>query len=475
MPGQRDTYCARTADVSVAYSDKHWWCRLTGFIPDGEIKAVHGALRGGGGISQPSTWAREFDPEAGVADTGTFIDAMLGLGVAVFEIEYPNLPTTLAESRHFPTLRLPHTWRIVLDAFRFMQANATNGRITGSRSITLPTEPGRYVASGVSEGALLAAQLALAPRGLTGYDDTYHQSPMGFYAPRASGRIAGAICHDLPADFRIYDKSISGDGIQHFGVSERFYTDSINNEDILPAVVRWEGVSREAKRDAGILEVIRADAMENRSVGLLLNCSGSTVEGSYLNSGLTFSITGSVTGNLTGATSVSLTATPTKTATIKLIHTTEGGALHVYAEPGSTTNLADWTGDLTFSTGATVAYGGGAGYTVTGADTRKQFLTRKQAVASILDIPSYSLTATLGSDAFAEQPELTTPHPVDMGALVRYYREQVFSRPGRTNRDVYRLGSRYPAQISGDSPQLGYAEDEPDVIADFYRGLGIPI
>lgn len=471
MPGQRDTYAVRTADVSFNYSDRHWWCRATGYLPSGTILAVHCALRGGGGISQPSTFSREFEPESEVAESAETIDALLGLGVAVFEIEYPNLPTSLLESRHWPTFRLPHTWRIAQSALQYMQTHAADGQITGSRSIVLPSSASRYVASGVSEGALIAAQIALAPNGLTGYDDTFRQSPLGEYAARASGRAAGAICNDLPADFRIYDESISGDGIQHFGPAERWYTDPFNNEDIVPAVARWRGVPREAKRDAGILEVIRADSSENRSVGLLLNCSGSQEEASYLRSGLTFQLTGAVTGLLEGATTIFVQASPTKVATVKLIHTTTAGVTFVYAEPGASTNLADWTGTLEFSTGATVA-----SYVVSGADTRKTFLTRQQMLEIVLDGTAAQIASGVyGANAFAEQPELIGPHPVDMAALVRHERERVFRRPGRTSRDVYRLGSRYPAQISGDTAHSGYADAEPDLIPNFYRGLGIPL
>lgn len=473
MPGQRDAYNMRTADVTASHSDAHPWCRITGFLPAGDAVAVHCALRGGGGISQPSTWAAEWDREGDLAVAGETADLLLSKGVAVFEIEYPNLPTSLLESRHWPTLRLPHTWRLAIDAIHFIQGNSQNGRITGTRSQVLPSDEHYYVVEGTSEGALMAAQIALAPRGLLGYDGQFRQSPQGNYARRTTGRVAGAICNDLPSDFRIYDESISGDGIQHFGVQERFYTDPFNNEDIVPAVPRWRGVSREAKRDAGILEVIRADTMENRSVGLLLNCSGATNEASYLNSGLTFTITGSVVGSLTGATEVHRTSDSAKTATVKLIHTTIGGSLHVYAEPSAATNLADWAGDLTFSTGATVAYSGGLGFQVTGADTRKQFLTREAALRIILD--TQNLAGEPGANAFQEQPELVTPHPVDMAALVRWYREKVFSRAGRTSRDIYRLGSRYPAQISGDTPHTGYGDAEPDLLPDFYRGLGIPL
>lgn len=453
MPGIKSVYNSRTADFSARYSDAHPWCRLDIWRPSGSAVGVEVNFRGGGGISQPALHSRYYEQAVEEIDKD-YVDAMLTAGFAYVRVEYPNFASQAVKSRHHPFLRSPHSWRVAQRAVQFIQTNALNGKLTGSRSVTLPADYRQFLGSGTSMGAYIAAQIALSPDGMMPYEDAFKLS-INDKRVHAPGRVRAAYLNDLPADFRIYADEVSGEGIQFFGVSDRFYPDVINannaggiDDEIVTRWNRWSNISKEEKDLISLIPTIAADSSENRHVGFFCVGSASFEESSYLASGMTIRATAyTVSGTLSGATTI-VTTDVSKGGNVKLA-TEDDGVLLVYVEPNSatfsgfpdTTVANHWTGALTVKNiaGATVATINSGGYELRGSDARKAFITRDQAVASLL------------ADGFAQQDELTTPHSVTHSAVVKYYRDLVFDRHGLDTLDVYMLGGHYPAQISGDT------------------------
>lgn len=480
MPGIKSVYTARTADVCVKYADDHEWCQLELWLPTSSALAVIADFRGGGGISQPAIWDHGWFPSEEAADKA-YIDQLMDAGIAYARVEYPNFPHADVNSRHWPNVRSPHSWRIARKAIQFMQTNALNGKITGTRSRTLPQNYTGYVASGTSMGAYIAAQIALASDGMSAYEDTLSLS-LGDKTMRASGRVKGAICTDLPGVFTIYDDSISGDGIQFFGASENFTPDIVNanttaaaQNDIVQKWNRWSNIPKEAKESIGLVGHINANSSENRHIGLFLNGPVSAEEGSYLTSGLTIIATGySVVGSLSAASSIT-TPVAGKGGTVKLA-VEQNSTLYVYVEPNSATNSGmpdssvtdDWTGALTVkdASGVTVATVTSGAYIASGSDVYKTFLTRSSAVSTAIssDLDSFS--------------SLQTAHPITSAAIIKYYRDLVFARNGQTSLDRFYGGSHYPAQISGDTSGFNFDASlvYGDEVMDWIRtDLGIDV
>jgi hypothetical protein len=458
MPGARSTYTARTADYHVQYSDEHPWCGLDVFLPDGDAIAAWIYNRGGGNISEPNRWDRwGYDPDAGAGESAAFIEAMLDANIAYIRAEYPNGPQPIFTSRHHPTVREPHNWMFMQRAVQFMQTHALDGRITGSRGRTLPVDYRGYFMAGPSAGALNAAMVALAPRGHVPYDSLFRRN-FGPFAVEADGRIKGAWCDDLPAEFMTYGDDLSANTLPFIGDSGRVLGDDAGNKAIVNAT-RLSRVRRENLRDIGPLKLVELDANENTYVSLLINTSGSSnLEASYFGSGLTFAVSAS-TGSFAGATSISVAATPSVTATVKKIVDLGGGVLRVYAEPGASVFLAQWVGNLTLGSATITAY------TVAGNDTRKTFLTRAQS------------TEVLKAADYGPFQDLVTPHHVAGAGAVASAREALFAARGIANPDVYYLGSEYPAEISGDAPCTFYdsTHDRAQAALDWMANNGVEI
>jgi hypothetical protein len=458
------THTPRTADVVVTFSYESWACRIEGWLPTGvdEILGVYTWFQGGGGVAETPHWDRWHDPDGSVGEGDALIDALHAASYAYFRVTIPNLPRTGIGSRHNPYYRTPHTFRLARAAIQYLQTHALDGKVTGSRDVTLPVDYRGYVAAGPSEGALVAAHLALAPGGVNRYDASRYRQSFRPDSYTADGSVIGAVLNAGPLEFRIYDPGISGAGIQHFGVSEAYAQDTLNAYTatadkglVATQRTRWEQVSIEEMRDIGVIDTVLADYPQNRSKSFLVLGSEQTNEASYLRSGLTLTVpTALLTGTLTGAATIH-TAVSGKGGTVKgfkLVDTT----YYIYVEPNANTNVGlpdttvtnDWTGTLTVKNGAgssiaTIT----TGYGYDGSDNYKTFKTRTQAVEQILD-----------SD-YARVLELSSPHPVDASALFKYARDIIFTRHGLESRDRYFLGNDYVASISGDDPALLWNDD----------------
>lgn len=450
MPGTRATYSAIYSDVEVRYSDAHEWCVMQVLVPSVTITGVLCIFRGGGMISQPFIWDADYDPatEWGPEDT----DALLGAGVLLVRVEYPNGPQGTLGSRHTPFMRFPDNWRVAAKAIQFIKTHAEDGLITGSASKTIPTDPRSYLVQGQSAGASMAAMIAFAPDGSIPYDDSlsWNVDP---YAVKFSHRVGGCLLYDFPTiDFRLFSDDISSAAIPFLAVSERAYGSTRDN------TFRKIAVLPEADRLASsLLPLVQLDLQENRTIGVLaISNATSKYEASYLGSGLTFEFS-LASGTTTGAAKVRVVATPTKFATIKLIEAGAGGALFMYAEPDSGTNYEDWFDvnnqpepiELVNSGGGVI--GAITDYTVEGDDNYKTFKTREEALA-IIDA------------AGSEIPQFVYPHHVDFSALLKRERETIRDRHGISSAtwyDEYYLGSHYPAQISGDTPAPPYLTTNP--------------
>lgn len=382
MPGTRATYNAIYSDVEVRYSDLHEWCVMQVLVPSVAITGVLCIFRGGGMISQPFIWDADYDPAAtwGPDD----IDTLLGDGVMIVRVEYPNGPQGTLGSRHTPFMRFPDNWRIAAKAIQFIKTHAEDGLITGSAAKTIPTNHRKYIVQGQSAGASMAAMIAFAPDGAVPYDDSlsWNVDP---YAVKFSHRVGGCILYDFPTfDFRLFSDDISSAAIPFLAVSERAYGSTRNT------TFKKIAVLPEADRLASsLMPLVQLDLQENRSLGVLaLSNATSLYEASYLGSGLSIEFT-LASGTTTGATKVRVVATPTKFATIKGFYAGAGGSLYMYAEADSGTNYADWfTGstpnaiELVNSGGTVVGTINGAaladgGYDLMGDDTYKTFKTRE--------------------------------------------------------------------------------------------------
>jgi hypothetical protein len=459
MPGPRSAYTARTADFNLPYSYEHPWCVLTGFLPaaDVPIIGVYGWNRGGGNTSEPSVWDRwGYDPDSNVGDDGALIEPLLEAGFVYVKVEYPNGPLPVHTSRHHPTYREPHNWMFAQRAFQFMQTHAADGLITNSRSRALPQDYRGYTFSGTSAGALNAAMVALSPRGHMRYDSLFRRN-FGYDAVTADGRIRGAKCDDLPAEFQTYGGALSASTLAFIGDPGRVIGDTFNN----PALIRSQRVKRirrENLQDIGPRKLAALRAEENLHVSLWINNAGGTLEASYFASGLTFTVSAS-TGSFLGATSISVAATPTITATVKKIVDLGGGQARVFAEAGAGVYVRQWVGNLTLG-GATVT-----SYSVVGNDARKAFLSRQQAVA---------IAEAADFGPFEDQ---ATPHHVLGGGLLATERERLFEATSATNIDKYTLGSEYPAELSGDTPCVVFQPnyDQADDVLSWLSDIGFEV
>jgi hypothetical protein len=451
MPGVRATYNAIYSDVEFRYSDAHEWCVAQALIPSVTITGVLYVFRGGGMISQPFIWDADYDPAAtwGPDDT----DALLTAGVMIVRVEYPNGPQGTLGSRHQPFYRFPDNWRIAGKAIQFVKTHATDGRITGTTTKTIPTNYRKHLAQGQSAGASMAAMLAFAPDGALPYDNSTVTWNNDAFRVTESHRVGGCILYDFPTiDFRLFADDISSAAIPFLAVSERAYGSTRNT------TFKKIAVLPEADRLASsLLPLVQLDLQENRSLGvMLLSNATSKYEASYLGSGLTLEFT-LATGTTTGAVTVRVTADTAKSATIKSIDAGAGGALFMYAEPGASTNIADWFDinnevvpiELVNSGGTIIATI--TDYTIEGDDTYKTFKTREEALA-IIDA------------AGSEIPQFVYPHHVDFSALLKRERETIRDRhgiPAANWYDEYYLGSHYPAEISGDTEAPPYLTTNP--------------
>lgn len=457
MPGIRTDYKAIYTDVEFRYSDAHEWCVAQALIPSVDITGVLYIFRGGGMISQPFIWDADYDYDAVWPIDDDTLDTYMADGVMVVRVEYPNGPQGTVGSRHQPYYRFPDNWRLAGKAIQYVKSHATDGRITGSRTKTIPTDVRKHIAQGQSAGASIAAMLAFAPDGSLPYDNSTVTWNFDPFRLTESHRVGGCILYDFPTiDFRLFSDDISSAAIPFLAVSERVYGSTRNN-----TVKKIATLTDEQLLAASVLPLVQLDLQENRTLSVMaLSNATSLVEASYLGSGLTFEFV-LATGTTTGAATICVNATPTKSATIKLIDAGSGGELYLYAEPASGTVIDDWTGALDIkNAGGTVigtiidaAYADG-GYDVQGYDSQPEFVTRQESLTAM----DAAIAAHTGV------AEFSLPHHVDFTALLKREREVIRDRhaiPTANWTDAYYMGSHYPAQISGDNPAPPYLTTDP--------------
>lgn len=461
MPGPIASYTARTPDVRTRYSYEHPWCEIEGWLPSVDITGVLIWFRGGGFTSQPNHKDRWLEPANGVIGfSDTDVTAFLNAGVACFRCEYPNAPISVRANRSHPFVRTPHNWRIAAQALAHLQTHAEDGYITGRSSIKLPTDAKRYIMAGPSAGAVIAGMIALATPGQMGGYDRYLQS-WGPMTRRLAARCGGAILQDLPGDYRLYGPGISSAGIQHFGVSERWYITPTNGGTTQggpsgASQSRWESVPRDPKAAISMSQHVALDRVATRHVGLYIDSSIGINEASYLRSGMTFSCAGT---EVTGTTPVTAYVQGLNNHFAQIVAVDDVGASRyisavmvgdavasdfVMPEDHAFPGAQDYE---TFNVRGAADTGSASIGTIrvrllssSGADTHKTFLTRSQAV-DIIEASNYA-----PSDLIA------TPHCVELAAMVRRQRELIAEARGVTLPDRYRMGMPHPARISGDTP-----------------------
>ena len=453
MPGARATYNAINFDVEFRYSDDHEFCVAQAIFPSDAVDIVGVYITFGTLIAQPFIWNADYDNDTEV--DSTTIETLIAAGIVYVRADFPKGPANAVDSRH-PFMRLPDAWRSAGKVVQYMKTHALDGRITGTRSRTLPVDHRGYVVSGDSGGAVVAGMLAFASDGALPYDKdaSWNMSP---WKLTASHRVAGCALFDFPTgDFRIFADSISSAAMPFFGVAERFYPDTTGVNDIQ----RFEVLSDENKLAASLVPMAQLDLEENRTLGVFLSSSAQGVdESSYRGSGATFGYSALASGTTAGAVKVTVNADPTKVATIKLIQATFAGTTtYIYAESDSGTVIADFTGTLNLlnAAGATVGtLTSASGYTIVGEDTQRAYVTKQAVLATIDAAPGEPIA------------ELTSPHRVEHSALLQRARELIRDRHGLTGNwhDRYYIGSAYPAQISGDSAAFPYNNTTSDILA----------
>lgn len=449
MPGARASYSALNADFWFRYSDVHEWCKAAIFLPEDGVDIIGVVIRyRSPQTNSPGIWLLDYSPSVELVDA-TEVEAYMAAGIAMVAAEIPGTPDNAVDSRH-QYVRLPDNWRIAAILPQFLKTHASDGRVTGSKSRVLPTSEHRYAAEGTSGGADIAAKIALAPIGSIPFDKdiTWNTDP---FAVRYSHRIGGAICFDLATtDFTLFNNAISSAAISFFGVAERFYVENIGSS----TTARFDSVPYEDKLAASILPVVELDYAENRSVGLFVNGSAQSMEeSSYRGSGLTMRISAMTTGTAENAATVRVAAETSKSATVKMVSVGTDGFIYVHAEPGASTNKADWfTGSnvkpLEFLSSGGTTIGTATPTGLEGVDTQKTFLTGTQALAAI-DVAKAAQTSIA---------EFTSPHRIDFSKQLQRARHAIRDARQLTAswRDEYYIGSAYPASISGDQPAYPY-------------------
>lgn len=442
------TFTAYSADIRRRYSFESCWLEIAVWMPTVECVGVWVATRSGGLISQPTIHDHYMNPDASVFESDEFIQAYLDAGIAYVQCEYSNGPHASISSRHQHWARFPRTWRQCMQALQFLQTHARDGQVTGSRLVQIPQSPDKYIMGGNSAASIMGAHIALAPDGIVPYEKPRWAQSIDKFARLSSGRCKGVYMNDPTPEFRLYDDSISGNAIAFYRPSENVLGDSFNNTALFQSQ-KWRAIPTEHKAALGVVEKVRSAAPENFLVGMYLDASAAPNESSYLGSGLIFSLT-SHTGVSTGAVTIRMSGDHAKSATIKMI-VVDGSTWRVFAEANSSTNLVDWDGtaELVDSGNATVGTADVDATNVTGNDARKAFITRQQSVDEIV------------ASEFGQFPELSSPHPVDLAAILRHYREQLLLLPHAPTAllDRYDMGSEYPALISGDTPCSSYQAD----------------
>lgn len=449
MPGLRSSYDALNADYWFRYSDMHEWCKAAIFLPEDGVDIIGVVIRfRSPQTNSPGIWLLDYSPGIDLIDT-TEVEAYLEAGIAVVAAEIPGTPDNAVDSRH-QFVRLPDNWLLAARLVQFLKTHATDGRVTGSTARVMPTADNRYAAEGTSGGADIAAKLALAPVGSIPFDQdiSWNTDP---YAVRYSHRIGGAILFDLATtDFTLFNNAISSAAISFFGVAERFYVENIGSS----TNARFDLVPYADKLAASILPVVELDFEENRGVGLFVNGSAQSMEeSSYRGSGLTIRIDTMTTGTAENAATVRVAAETSKSATVKSVSVGTDGNIYVHAEPGSSTNKADWfTGSnvkpLEFLTSGGTSIGTATPTGLEGVDTQKTFLTGTQALAAI-DVAKAAQTSIA---------EFISPHRIDFSKQLQRARHAIRDARDLSSswRDEYYIGSVYPAQISGDQPAYPY-------------------
>lgn len=333
------------------------------------------AIHGGGWIASSKKNDWRYTPDSELIDELT-ADHLLALGIAVVWMEFsPGWQGTPAGRSPMPS-RFPQIPMHVARCKQYLQTHATDGVITRSRSINLPTDWWRYGYYGGSAGAIMGLWVALQRDGWASYDPTGRATASGPYAYTASHRVGWVCCLETPVDLRRY-QGASGNGasaLPYFHWPARLWRDTPANSTI-GTTDRYGTIPVEWKGATAATVAHGMNYRPNLDVAVMIANGAASTEASYLDSGCTLQY---IVGASIGSPSIGATLTAAGGAAGTLVNHDSGNRLlHVDHTTGT---MSQWTGAL--SGAATL---GSSDYSrIGGLDNRPTFLS-ESALLSLWD------------------------------------------------------------------------------------------